>query len=282
MKKHLALFSFVVLASIGWVIFGGSEKVSAQSSVMPIFNVSIALDSSSSVVSGFSYEGWSCLRGDSSFADEWTCYYINVLPEFDPGLAETGSFDANILDGESSSISSCSDPLITEFIMIRQTGAPVGYNFSNEWNTFCQTVSGWVADGTQIQNAPNGIVWIKPPDNLTLASPMDSPPMAKLAPSVTVQYKTEYEDPDALTWPTYNITFGGLLGATTEAKIPDPTASGSTTVQPKPSEPTLADTGSNSLKKLIFSGVLIFTSISLLKVKIHKKYTHNKAHRSNK
>ncbi len=275
MKKHLALFSFVVLASIGWVIFGGSEKVSAQDMMdTPTFHVAIARDALGEIVPGFAYEGWVCTSYDGE--PSWLCSYLNDFPD-NPAdeLASTGNlyFSLDVTKPESA-VTTCSNSSIGNFIMIRQTAAPTGYNFSDEWNVFCALSGsdGWVADGTQIRND----LPLVGKTSQGVSIPLLAPPVAKIASGVTAQYKTESGDPDAPDWLSYNITFGGLLGATAEAKIPDPPASDSTTVQPKPPMPTLADTGSNKTSAFVLSAIVTTISVLLAVAKIPKIYRYNK------
>ena len=43
---------------------------------------------------------------------------------------------------------SCADPSLMHIVILREVTAPTGYKGVNGWSVFCQTINGWIADGT--------------------------------------------------------------------------------------------------------------------------------------
>lgn len=130
-------------------------------------------------------------------------------------------------------------------LMVRQTAAPEGYTFAEDWNTFCRLGDTWVAD--------DGLFPVVGPVDYNGESTM----RASLAPGVTVAS-------DGL-----NITFGGLFGGTEEARIaqapqdpsaetPAPTV---TAAGQSSSGQALADTGASQMQ-VVFGTLAVLVGLA--------------------
>ncbi len=176
-KKTMALV-VVALVSVAVNVLHSDTSYAQSAPPPPTFHVAVALDELGNVIPGAAYEGWSCT---STSEPGWYCISLNDYAWFDPGLADTGvAFveDLYIPYDSNYSVTSCSDPLMGMFIVLRQTSTAPGYTFSDGLNVFCLTTDGWVSDGTQIVNGP-----IQSSGSIPV--PFSQAPTASLAPNVT-------------------------------------------------------------------------------------------------
>lgn len=219
------------------------------------FSVAVARDSSGNLIPGMQYEGYTCTRFRPHVEPEWTCTSLNDYDWFNdlPTTGTTVDFAYEFYMEGTGSAASCSqnDGINNFIIMIRQVAAPEGYKFSDGWNTFCQVQRQWIADGELIPNL------FYPDSGL--------PARASLADSVKItRTETPSPHPNFPSLTSVNITFGGLFGATAEAKVDttpvtEPTVEPAT--QPALNEPTLAETGLNASNSVIIGSTMIVLSI---------------------